>query len=89
MKKQKKYKAKSEFAKRSGGAYNLARKNGWLNDYTWFKTPEIKRKWNRETCRNEAKKYNSRSEFAKNSRVAYQVARKNGWLGDYTWFNKK
>ena len=32
----KKYKAKSEFAKKSGGAYNLARKNGWLNDYTWL-----------------------------------------------------
>ena len=83
----KKYKTKSEFAKKSGGAYFLARKNGWLNDYTWLKTPEIKRKWNRKTCRNEAKKYDSRSEFAKNSRVAYQVARKNGWLEDYTWFN--
>ena len=87
----KKHKTKGTFIENASGAYNAARKNGWLDDYTWFENgkengAEKRRKWNYEKCRNEAKKYTSRGEYAKNSKTAYQVARKNGWLGDYTWF---
>ena len=32
----KKYKTRNEFQKRSNSAYNAARRNGWLDDYTWF-----------------------------------------------------
>lgn len=35
----KKYKTRSEFNKKRSGAYNVARKNGWLADYTWM--PDI------------------------------------------------
>ena len=85
----KKYKSKGEFKKNNATAYQTARKNGWLNDYTWFKRPVVSiiRKWTREACYDEAKKYKSRGEFSKNSPNAYNSALKNGWLDDYTWFN--
>ena len=35
----KKYKTRSEFNKNRSGAYDVARRNGWLNDYTWM--PDI------------------------------------------------
>lgn len=35
----KKYKTRSAFDKKGGGAYDVARKNGWLADYTWM--PDI------------------------------------------------
>ena len=35
----KKYKTRSEFNKKRPGAYHVARRNGWLNDYTWM--PDI------------------------------------------------
>lgn len=87
----KKYKYQAEFQKNAGSAFQVAWKNGWLKDYTWFEDgvkirAEKKRKWNRETCFNEAKKYASRGEFAKGNKSACAVARKNGWIDDYTWF---
>lgn len=33
----KKYKTRSEFCKGNSGAYKVAHKNGWMNDYTWLK----------------------------------------------------
>ena len=32
----KKYKSRTQFCRENGSAYYVARKNGWLNDYTWF-----------------------------------------------------
>ena len=32
----KKYNSKSDFRKETNRAYEVARENGWLNDYTWF-----------------------------------------------------
>lgn len=81
----KKYKKRSVFQKESSGAYQVALKNGWLDDYTWL--PKVK-DLTRETCYEEAKKYKSRSEFYKKSCSAYNVALKNGWIDDYTWFKK-
>ena len=87
----KKYYSKAEFRKSNSSAYNVAYKNGWFDDYSWFKdgnktAVEKSRKWNRETCYEEAKKYNSKAEFRKNRNWAYSVAYKNGWMDDYTWF---
>ena len=83
----KKYKSRVEFQKAATGAYNVASKNGWLDDYTWLQRPEAhNKKWNRETCFDEAKKYKSRSEFERANGSAYGVASKNGWIDDYTWF---
>ena len=83
----KKYKSRSGFKKKCGRAYKVASDNGWLTDYIWFERPENRRKkWNRETCYNEAKKYNSKNKFQIGSSSAYNVAWKNGWLDDYIWF---
>lgn len=79
----KKYKTRTEFAKKNGSAYSAARKNGWLDDYTWFDNRLV---WTRESCYNEAKKYQSKIQFKHGANGAYQAALKNGWMDDYTWF---
>lgn len=85
----KKYSCVSEFCRGSSGAYDKAMTNKWLKDYTWFKRPDnYNKKWNQETCFEEAKKYNNRSAFMDGSTGAYQVALKNGWLDDYTWMKR-
>ena len=43
------------------------------------------RKWNKESCYNEAKKYSTLAEFNKKRGKCYEVAKKNNWLKDYTW----
>lgn len=82
-----KYKSRTEFLKKCGRAYDAARRNGWLDEYTWFK-PKLQ-SWNKDTCLEEAHKYKSRSEFQKKCSCAYEVARKHGWLDDCTWFESK
>lgn len=74
----------SEFWKKYPGAYVAARKNKWLEDYTWFIPNRIK--WTRRSCRKVAKECTTATEFSKKYQGAYSTARKNGWLKDYTWF---
>ena len=86
----KKYNTRKEFQLYSGKAYQIARKNEWLGDYTWLEKPAVhNNKWNYETCYNEASKYNSRTEFSQKSSGAYDAARRNGWLNEYTFFGTK
>lgn len=80
----KKYTNKIDFVKKSNGAYDSARRHGWLKDYTWFIKNNLK--WNYEACYKEAKKYNSRLKFSLGNPSAYNSARKHEWLNDYTWF---
>ena len=75
-----KYKSRGEFQKKCKGAYDAARRNGWLDDCTWFE--EQRRSWDKESCLEEARKYKSRGEFQKKCKGAYQAALKNGWLDD-------
>ena len=83
-----KYQSRVAFAKNSNGAYNVARKNGWLDDYTWFTTPERSVKWTHEACYQEARKYKSCIEFINGNGRAYKVAKENGWIDEYTWLKK-
>ena len=77
----------NEFAhkKGCGAGYMAIRKNNpeWLAER--FGSRGMK-KWNHETCYEEAKKYKSRGQFQDGSNQAYTVARKNGWLDEYDWF---
>lgn len=76
----------SEMKLASNWAYNLARKNGWIKDYTWIDIREKKpiNYWNDyEHCKEEAVKYSSINEFQKNCSAAAEQARKNGWLYDF------
>ena len=84
MEESKKYKSKKEFYISCNGAYKVACKNGWLNDYTWLET-KFHADWIYETCMEESKKYKTRSKFEKGNGSAYLVALKNGWLDDFTW----
>ena len=85
----KKYNSRSEFQKGCISAYDVARQNGWLDNYNWFSDSKTIKKWNEKTCYQEAKKYKSRREFQRGCGRAYQVARQNDWLDNYTWFTEK
>ena len=84
----KKYEALKDFAENSKGAYKVALKHGWLQDYVWLKRKITDIEWNYENCYNEAKKYKSRSEFKQKSYAAYRSSYNNGWIVDYTWFTR-
>ena len=64
MEESKKYKSRSEFCKGNSRAYDVARRNGWLDDFTWLEL-KFHADWTYETCMEESKKYKSRSEFCK------------------------
>jgi len=84
-----KYHLLYDFRHQSASAYVIARRNGWLKEYTWLQElPKTawNKKWNHETCFAEAQKYKTKGEFGKKAGGAYDVARKNGWLAEYTWF---
>lgn len=79
----KKYSNKAKFASSCPGAYNVARKKGWLPEMTWFKSGLI---WTKESVFEEGKKYRIKKEFIKGSPGAYDCAHRNGWLPEMTWF---
>lgn len=75
----KKYSGRTEFSKKSGGAYSFAKKNGLLNDIcSHMKHANIK--WTPELLKLEAQKYHTRNAFQTNSEGAYQSARTQGLL---------
>ena len=77
----KKYSSKKEFKQHVNGAYQFAYKEGWLDDYTWFKP--LTGYWTYEACKAEAAKYEKRGQFKKGCIGAYTKSRINGWLGDF------
>lgn len=81
-------KNKTEFSNRFNRACVIAKKNGWIKDYTWInkKRQAHNKKWDYNTTFEEAQKYKSRSEFKREANGAYHVARVNGWLDLYVWF---
>lgn len=81
----KNYKSRGDFAKGSPSAYNKARKNHWLDGYSWFFESASEKKWDYETCMEESKKYKTRTDFHNGNNSAYAVARRNKWLDEYTW----
>ncbi len=86
-----KYKTRGEFAEHSAGAYDVARRNGWLDTYSWF---EEKQKpggyWNNyENCHEAASQCRTITEFIKKYNAAYVSAKDNGWLKQYIWFKRK
>ena len=83
----KKYESRGEFAVKCVGAYDVARKNEWLDDYTWF--VELHHNWTEEECYKEALKHKTLKEFRKKSPSVYNIARKKKWLNQYTWLKKR
>lgn len=46
------------------------------------------KKWNKETCEQEARKYEYVFDYSTKAPGAYNKARSNGWLEKYTWLKK-
>lgn len=46
------------------------------------------KKWNKETCEQEARKYEYIFDYSTKACGAYNKARANGWLENYTWLKK-
>lgn len=81
----KKYNSRWEFEQNCPAAKRNAMKNGWIENYTWFSTPQRKIKWNYNTCYAEAKKYDSVWDFHNKASGAYHKAYEESWLYDYDW----
>lgn len=79
-----KYKTRGKFAKKSGGAYNEALKNGWLDEICQHMVLKHKPNgyWSKDRCREVALNYTNKSEYVKNFPSSYTIARKNGWLNE-------
>jgi len=77
-----KYQTRTEFYKSSSGAYDIARRNSWLDDICEHMTSPIKPMgyWTKENVLVEAKKFKHRNDFHKKSSSAYSIARNNSWL---------
>ena len=78
-----KYKARNEFRKGCGSAYQVALRNGWLEEMNWLK--EIQKPanyWSIENVFKEAKKYKKRGDFAIGCGSAYNVARRYNLLDE-------
>lgn len=82
----KKYKTIGEFQKGCISAYNVALRNSWLSEMTWFVNGRLK--WTKEKVFEEAKKYQTRNEFRKCCGSAYNVAIRNGWIDEIDWFKE-
>jgi hypothetical protein len=81
----KKFNSRKQFQINSHGAYESARKNGWLDEICSHMKNDKKGqglKWTKEKCRDEALRYSSRNKFKNDSNGAYSSARKNSWLDE-------
>ena len=78
-------KTKLELRKANKGAYNVAWKNGWLEEMDWFDTL-VREPYTKEEVLSIARQYNTKIEFRKAAENVYNVAQKKGWLYEITWF---
>jgi predicted GIY-YIG superfamily endonuclease len=78
-----KYKTRGEFDKNTNSSYQIALRNGWLDEICSHMIQKRKPVgyWTKERCQEEALKYKTRNEFQNNNN-AYQGARKNGCLDE-------
>lgn len=81
----KKYKAPTEFAKGSSGAYQKACKEKWIDKMFWLQRKSHK-PYTKEEVLTEAKKYKTKKEFENNERPLYRAAVNNKWIDSITWF---
>lgn len=90
IKESKKYPSIIEFNKNNPSAYNVARKNGWLEEMTWLERKyAIRGFWqSKENVFDESRKYETMKDFRSRSPRAYEVARRNGWLDEMVWLKR-
>ena len=77
----KKYDSAWHFKLKSESAYNRARIEGWLDDYTWFRNQRV---YTYDQVKEVAEKYDTLAEFQLDHPGMYSSAHRNGWLDDFT-----
>lgn len=79
-----KYITRNGFQINNRVAYNISRKNGWLDDICSHMVLQHKQNnyWTKEVCQEEALKYSSRSELKRNNASMYAIALQKGWLDE-------
>ena len=79
-----KYTTRNEFLKGSASAYQIAQRNGWLDEVCANLSYVVKppRYWTKERCASHANKYQHRNDFFLHVPTAYRSAQRNGWLDD-------
>lgn len=75
-----KHSTRTDFKKSGGYAYEIARRNNWLDEICGH-VSRI-RYWTKERCLCEAIKYNTKSDFNNDNQRAYYAASRNNWLHD-------
>jgi hypothetical protein len=81
-----KYMSRMEWSRNVGGAYAIARKNGWLDEcckhMIQFSKP--RNYWTLEKCKEDALKYKTQTEWRKTKGSSYYAADRNGWIKECT-----
>lgn len=81
----KKFNTKADFRKANKGAYNVAWRNGWLEQMDWLDAT-VREPYTKEEVLTIARQYTTKNDFRKAVPNVYNSAQKNGWLEDMTWF---
>jgi hypothetical protein len=76
------FKNKTEFRKKSKGAYESARKNGWLNDICSHMYKLLDDVWTKKRCLEVIQKCETKKDFKTNFSSAYQSSIRNKWLDE-------
>jgi hypothetical protein len=79
-----KFNNRSEFGDKYYGAYDCARKSGWLNEICSHMISKIKPRnyWTKERCKEEFLKCKTKKELKLKSPTAYTVVLKNKWIDE-------
>ena len=77
-----KYTSKTDWEKGEPSAYNIALRNGWIDECCAHMEELLKPKgyWTLERCQESALKYQTKPEWKKNEPTAYSKAKSQGWV---------
>lgn len=75
------YQTRTEFKRKSGGAYNKACKEKWLDEICAH-MKQKKMKWTKRECAKIAARFTRRSYFYQENSSAFNAAKRNGWLDE-------
>ena len=80
-----KYNSRNEFKYNSGGAFDKAYDNNWIEDICshMIEIKKTKGYWDYKNCKEESLKYKNRSEFKKLCNGAWDSSKRNDWLEDF------
>lgn len=82
-------KTRSEFKRKHPYAYVWARKNKWLDDYTWFENGKKKpKRYTLEHCRKVAMLCDTLKDFYTDHYPEWMASKRNGWLDGFDWLKR-